>query len=214
IIKPESDNVYVAGLDLGIKHDHSGVVVLGVNIQQRKIRLATFKGFTPYKGEVDLTEVMSTVKHLHDVFHLRWVGYDPWQAKLMAQMLTKKRVPMQEVSFSSTKNLEMMANNLLDVLKNDILEGYDENDRLLTDLGKLNILEKRYGLKLDSVSDSTGHADVATALVIALLRAVPMLGGLTFSSDDSLDWNDDRPLQEAELNALPDEFKELMDMDF
>ena len=209
---PESGWQYVMGIDLGVSHDHAGVVLVGVNQQQRRIKLCRFQDFDPQGKEVNLIEVTDTVLSWAKHFNPIWVGYDPHQAVVMSQVLRKKNVPVYPMDFTPM-NLGKMAEALKMVLESKLLEAYDTNDTLLNDLGKLNIVEKTYGLRLEAVSDASGHADVATALVICLPKAIELLGSMAFSSDDSLDWTYDRPLQKEEFDALPTEFKELWEDD-
>jgi hypothetical protein len=46
----------------------------------------------------------------------------------------------------------------------------------VADLGRLTIVEKSYGYRLEAVRDEHGHADLATALAIALPIAVEQSG--------------------------------------
>ena len=47
---------------------------------------------------------------------------------------------------------------------------------LVADLSRLTIVEKSYGYKLEAVRNESGHADLATALAIALPIAVERSG--------------------------------------
>jgi len=213
LVGPEKKWIYIAGLDLGITHDHSGLVVLGVNIQEQKIRLAWMRGWAPSKvtGEVDLTEVEETCYNIHRTFGLTWLGYDPYEARLLAQRLTKKGVPMAEMSFSP-KNLTAMAQSFVQVMEAGKLECYDDTDgRLRRDFGKFNIVHKPpSGYKLESVSDEYGHADVGTALVICLPYAVQLLGGGNWLTPDDSLWEDiDEPITKEEIDEMPDELRDI-----
>ena len=132
----------------------------------------------------------------------------------MAQQLRRKGVRMVPVNFSG-KNLDTMATTLKQVLEDRMLEGYEDHEgRLRRDLGRLHIVEKSYGLKLEATSDAEGHADVGTALVIALPRAVALLEGLGLQSDDVIasDPDADPELSPEEIDAMPEEFRELYQM--
>ncbi len=213
---PEPGWDYIGGLDLGVSNDHSGLIVLGVHVPRQLIRVAYLQAWepSPETGEIDLQAVQDACLAVNRLFRMRWFGYDPYQAVLMAQQLRAKRVPMQEVSFVG-KNLNVMATVFVDVLRSGQLQAYDDLEgRLRRDMGKFNIQEKSYGLKLEAVGDETGHADVGTALVIALPRAADMLKGRpdALGPDDVLADDDLTPLSEAEVAAMPDELRELYDM--
>jgi phage terminase large subunit-like protein len=107
-------------------------------------------------------------------FGLSVVGYDPYQAALLAQRLELQLVKMQEVTFTGN-NLNMMASTLLDVFRSRRLTLYD-HPQLITDLGRLSIEEKSYGHRLSATRDESGHADLATALAIALPLAIGDMG--------------------------------------
>ena len=214
--EPLPDWIYVAGMDLGITHDHSAVVILGVSTTKQKIRVANFQAFEPNErsGEVNLMQVESTTLGLYRHYRCVDLGYDPHQAKLMAQRLRVQGVNTTQVTFQA-KNLDSMATRLKEALETQTLEAYDDNEgRLRRDLGKFSIVERQSGLRLEAISDETGHADVGTALAITLLKAVDLLGSMQFNARDSMDWSegiDER--DKEEVGSLPDEFRDLFEMD-
>lgn len=163
---------FVAGLDLGISHDHSALIVLGCNAATQRVCLAECQSWrpSPATGRVDLVAVETAVADSHRRFSLHSVCYDPYQAALMAQRLAKAGVTMREVPFVGA-NLNLMASTLLDVFRSRRIDLYHDA-RLLADLSRLTIVERSYGFRLDATRDADGHADVATALAIALPTAV------------------------------------------
>ena len=86
---------------------------------------------------------------------------------------------MREMSFGSPKNLDEMARAFVQAVKAGRLVCYDDEEgRLRRDFGKFSIdVKMPTGYRLTAVSDEHGHADVGTALVIALPRAVELMGG-------------------------------------
>jgi len=214
ILKPEKDWYYIAGLDLGITHDHSGLVALGVNPTEQKIRVVNLKGWNPKdtNGKVDLIHVENTCRAWHKMYDFVWFGCDPTEAQLSMQQLTRDGIPMQEMTFSSGKNLTLMAESLIQVVEGGILECYeDEEGRLRRDFGKFNIVEKQYGYKLEAVSDEYGHADVGTALVICLPQAIDMLKGrVSMWADFEYDDNQEE-LTPEEVEDMPDDMRAVYD---
>lgn len=159
--------VFGAGLDLGVKHDHSGFVVLGTELGSGRVALAACQSWAPGPdGKVHLPTVRQSVLEAHQRFGLGWVGFDPSQAHLMAQDLAAAGLNMVEVPFSG-KNLDNMARDLLGAFRGRRVDLYPD-DLLIEDLHRLTIVERRYGYKLEAVSDERGHADRATALAIVL----------------------------------------------
>lgn len=212
---------FSAGLDLGISHDHAGLVVLGSSKRRQLIATAWVQGWAPSvpndRGvlEVDIEEVERQCLWAHRNYGITWFGYDPAAGgSFAAQDLRKRGVPMREMSFSSPTNLDAMARSFVQAMKAGKLWCYDDPEgRLRRDFGKFNIESKiPTGYRLTAVSDQYGHADVGTALVIALPRAVELLGGLErLQPDDDVAWVDDgKPLSERDLKRMPDELKEMM----
>lgn len=214
---PEKDWMYFVGLDVGVKHDHSAVVVLGANETLNKIKLCQFRAWEPVDGkdgEVDLSQVEEYVLTVY--LHYKAIGmwYDPYQVKLMAQRLAK-RIRVHEFPFQSSINLNVMASDFMQVVKSKQLECYDDQDgRLRGDFGKFNIVEKSYGLRLEAVSDETGHADVGTALLICLPSAVAFLkGGTSTQYEGDITDTSVGELTKEEIKALPEDLREIYEMD-
>jgi len=187
--------VYLAGLDLGVKQDHSALVVIAANRSTQTLRLAHAQSWqpNPTTRKVNLIDVEREVLGAHRRFGLLKCGFDPFQAALMAQRLELQQVPMHEVAFTGA-NLNTMASTLLDVFRSRRIELYD-CPQLIADLRRLNIEEKSYGFRLAATRDENGHADLATALAIALPLAVdavgqvpPVVGAIDLNDgqDDSL----------------------------
>jgi len=171
MLRIEAGYGFVAGLDLGIKHDHSALVALARNGNTQRIRLAECQSWKPDRmtGKVDLEAVEAAILNAHKRFHFAAVYYDPYQAALMAQRLSRKGVTMREFPFTG-KNCNLMASTLLEVFRSRQIDLYD-HPRLIADLSRLTIVEKSYGYKLEATRDANGHADTATALAICLPAA-------------------------------------------
>lgn len=212
VLGREKGWTYLGGLDLGISHDHAALVVVGINETEQRIKLAFMQAWAPSSktGKVDLIAVE---EKCHEI--CKWLGVqcllcDPHQAELMMQRLKRLNINVREMTFTGI-NLTEMADKLVQVVEEGRLELYDDQDgRLQRDLGKFNIVEKSYGLKLEAVSDEFGHADVGTALAIVIPSAVEILMGLTgLRSDDVLADAETEDWTEDEEKKMPDEFKDL-----
>ncbi len=223
LTKPEPGWVYVAGLDIGIMHDHTGLVLVGVNQKEQRIRVARVKGWAPTeenakgKMEVPIKKVKAACLWLRNFFHPCWFGYDPAEGgRIMAQQLREKGMPMVEVSFSSQKSTSDMADALMYAVKSGRLECYeDEEGRLRRDLGKFSLVPKAKalgGYKLEAVSDEWGHADVGVAMVMCLPKALELLGGYNMFSRDivvAAKPLDDDEATEEELEEMPEELRDI-----
>jgi hypothetical protein len=218
---PEPGWRYLAGLDLGVSHDHAGVAVLGVHEGEQRLRVARIAAWEPSvpndKGilEVDCDAVEAECKHLTRLFRIEWFGYDPAAGgSFMAQRLRKINVPMREMTFASMTNQTAMATSFVKAMKDGRLECYEDDEgRLRRDFGKFTIVHRppsKY--KLEAVSDEFGHADVGVALIIPLPRAIEMLGGVSgLRLTDSVAFDDEGDLSDEELEAMPDALRDIYD---
>jgi phage terminase large subunit-like protein len=161
---------FIGGLDLGIKHDHSAFVILGIPHGEARIRLAWCQSWKPPRGgQVNLEHVEQSVLNVHERMHMQKLMYDPSQAQHMAQRLGRRGVYCDEVPFVGA-TLDRMATVLMEVFRTRIIDLYDDR-QLIKDLGRITIEEKSYGQRLTAIADANGHADTATALAIALPEA-------------------------------------------
>ena len=213
---PESGYVYIAGLDLGHKHDHCGFVIVGISPVTHRIRVAYLQGWepSPITKEVDLIEVKETVFSACKTFGVQWLGMDMWQAAMMKQEYERKGIFPEAINFGG-KAGEEMAMSLRTVIGDGILDAFDDHEgRLRRDFGKFNIVKLPSGYyKIDAFRDQYGHADVGTALVICLPQAVKLLGGLgqRLQPEDQILDDDYSPLTEEEIDQMPPELRDIWD---
>lgn len=173
---------FVAGLDLGRSQDHSGVVVLGVNKEEMRIRVAYLRDLKPTlqnsQGlkQVDLDEVKREIVGVFQRFSPLWFGYDPAEgAWHFEQELRAYGIGMTQVTFSGN-SLREMAEAFIKCVP--YLES-PESEILRRDLGKFSWKHTPPDkVRIESLRDEYGHADVGTALLICLPRAVELVGGL------------------------------------
>lgn len=175
---PGNDWFYVGGLDLGWKHDYSAFSVIAANrrTQQMQVAFAQSWQANAATGKVDLVQIEEIVAAVHKRFKLKILRYDPTQAILLTQRLEQQRVPTEEVSFASPKNLNEMATALIDTFRSRRIR-MPQNPELTTGLQRLTLLEKSYGLKLEAArTTDLGHCDLAISLAIGLPYAIAQLG--------------------------------------
>lgn len=217
---PEKGWIYLAGLDLGVSHDHAGIAVVGVDVELQRAKLVHMQGFEPSvkvgnKKEVDLLAVEQECEQVSKLFRVSWFGYDPAAGgSFMAQRLRMMGVPMVEVTFGSPTNLTAMATSFVQLVNDRRLSCYDSPDgRLRRDFAKFNIEHtppNRY--RLTAVSDEYGHADVGTAVVICLPEARSLLEvGEVGSVDDDIVAGDNKPLTKEQEDAMPDDLRDIYD---
>jgi len=174
--------IFVAGLDLGRSQDHSGVVVLGAHKEEKRIRVAYLRDMRPTLPnshglkQVDVEEVKREIVSVHQIFQPVWFGYDPaegaWQFE---QELRMHGVGMTQVTFSGS-SLREMAEAFVKCLP--YLES-PESVILRRDVGKFTWKHTPPDkVRIESLRDEHGHADVGTALLICLPKAIELVGGL------------------------------------
>lgn len=166
----------ISGLDLGIRHDHAAHVGVLCDRNTLQLRLAFAESWAPNPatGKINLMDVERSILDANKRFGIVKVVYDPYQAALLSQRLELQDVTMEEMTFVG-KNLNLMASTLLEVFRSRRITLYN-HPQLVNDLGRLTIEEKSYGFRLSATRDASGHADLATALAIALPAAVELVG--------------------------------------
>lgn len=216
---PEDGWFYIAGLDIGVKHDHCGFTIIGVNPQAQIARIAWWKAWDPkvsQNNEVDLIDVESTVELACKRFRVYTLIFDPHQAALMAQRLTKAGLNVKEMTFSSPSNCTAMATSFIQIMMATKLLCYDDDEaRLKRDFAKFQIVEKRTGYKLEATSDAFGHADVGTAVLMCLPSVVEYLQGVGGIDPDVelINVEPSKKMTAEEIRRLPDEYKKLFEND-
>jgi len=167
-----AEHDFAAGLDLAVSHDHAALCVLAIHKQTRRRRLAFIRSWAPVGGKIDLTAVEAGVADVNREYRPRVIGFDPYQAELMAQRLTREGLCMQAVPFGGM-NTSLMASELVEQFSGGTIEIY-RHPPLIRDLQRLQITERQWGLKLEAARTKDGHCDQAIALAIALLVARDM----------------------------------------
>ncbi len=177
---PQPNSTYVIGVDLSIKRDRSAVVCLGRDRRTGRVRLATCRSWKPgIDGKIDLLDIQAFVEKLARTFRAT-VAFDPYQAELLNQYLQRQGIRTHEVTFQAS-NLTKMASVLMESFRDRTIDLY-RDEELLADFRRLRLVEKTWGLKLESARDETGHADLAISFCVALMviREIPPLSGLAW----------------------------------
>lgn len=173
---------YTCGVDLGISNDHCAAVTLGTQAGTGRIALVDCMSWKPPRGgQVDLAAVEQYCAKLHFRFNLQSLWIDPYQAILLGQNLTRKGLRVEQMTFTGA-NLNRMASALLEVFASHSIDLFPD-DQLIRDLGRLSIVERPFGYKIEATRDADGHADRATALAIALPGAMVLAHQAAFRNE-------------------------------
>jgi phage terminase large subunit-like protein len=162
-----------AGLDLGLKHDATAIVLSGWD--GKRIRVVNHQVFVPHSGQT--LDIESTAEaamlSFRGRFSLQGVYFDPWQGLGLAQRLQRAGINMIEYP-QHLSNLSLMAGNLLDLIKNRQLVSY-QSDELRTAISKTVAIESSRGWRLGKAVKSH-RVDLTIALAMSLIACVQNAG--------------------------------------
>lgn len=182
--------VCIGGLDLGMKHDHSALVVIGIDVERQKLKLFHCQSWAPADypdGEIILDDVQQAVLDVHSRFRLASLVFDPCQCIKMAQELYRLTIAQGReltlIKFQGLPMYDRMARALYQVFRNRMIELFPD-PQLEDDLLRIQIEQKITGFKITAISDEAGHADRAIALAMTLDLALQWLDGLLQPEDE------------------------------
>lgn len=139
-----------------------------------RYKLAALTIFRPAKGNpVRIVDVESEILRLHEIFRLKCVACDQWQARHLVERLQLGGIAAEPIDFNGS-NQKVMAETLLSAFGERQLSIFPDS-ALLADLRSLRVVEKNYGIRLESPRKSGGegtrHGDAATGLMLGLHAA-------------------------------------------
>jgi hypothetical protein len=162
--------VAVGGLDLGLSNHHAAFVIFGIDVIRKKLRLLHTKRWDPRlydDGRIKFNDVQIHVAEFARHFKVEGIAYDPWQAAQMAENLGLLGFQVYPLH-PTAQNSQRMATELIDAFNHDLVDMYHD-DSLITDLAKLNIVQRITGSKIEAPEDEeSGHCDLAMAFAIGL----------------------------------------------
>jgi len=172
------------GLDLGVRRDHSGLVILQSDHFRRRIQLSWAETWAPIPGgQVDLGAVWTAIQWAKEKYGCQVLYFDPWQAEFLAQKARSIGIHCYPISFSGD-SATRMASTLLECFRSRCIDLYN-HPQLVRDLGRLSIVERPggNGCKLVAPRDETGHCDAGMAFAMALSRTWWCIGQAYWAED-------------------------------
>lgn len=174
---------YTAGLDVGVKHDRTALVVVHSEQEtgQRLVVVDAVRVWTPRRGRpVDLQEVEETVAEVCGRYSAE-LRYDPSQALLLGQQLRARGLRAVEEPFTVGSN-SLRASLLFRLLHERRLRLPD--DELLSDeLASVRLRESTGGrYRFDH--DAGRHDDRVTALALAAQHVLAKRKGFASVVDE------------------------------
>lgn len=177
---PMAEYFYVAGVDLGVRKNHSAITVLAVDPIGPHFMLVHHINWNPQDtgGEISLRDVRQHLITLYHQYHLVSCRSDPFAARLLAQDLRTAGLAYNYHNSTLSESTEM-CQKLLTVFQEGMIELYN-CERLIRDLHRLRIVEKGNAkLKLEAdVTKDGSHADLGMSLANAIWEASIQVGCL------------------------------------
>ena len=174
-MKFAADRNYFIGIDLGLKHDRSAIVVLHKERETYVVdHIETWFG-TP-ENPVSLEAVQSYLHMLGKrIRRLRRVFVDPWQGMLLMERAKRAGVRGIEEFTFTVQNVQLLSQSLWHAIRsrNVRMPAYA---LLVEELVQAKVVERRYGWRVDHRSG--GFSDHLIALGMAIVAAMPDKGVL------------------------------------
>ncbi len=166
--RAEPGFVYVAGVDVGLTSDATGLVVLAKDPRAQRVRLAKVRLWKPTKKiSVSLSEVEAEIRELHRAFRFAKVLIDPFQTIQMIERLKNDRLPVEAMPVNSAF-YSKSARNVLSAFSDGLVQLFDNFD-LVRDLRAMSLIEQPPGnVRLVLPKTDAGHCDAGMAFLLAL----------------------------------------------
>ncbi len=164
--------LYVAGLDLGVRHDRT-VFAIGHRGGDQVVldRMMAWKGSR--LRPVDFSEIEDFIVQAHKRFHFR-LSADPWQGLDLAQRLRARGIRVDEFNFTAASK-QRLAASMLSTINSGNLLLYDA-EGLKDELMALRLVQTTSGAWAFD-HQRGGHDDRATALALLVVAALERPGG-------------------------------------
>lgn len=179
---PSGFGFAVIGVDAGLKHDRTGVATVAIDLKTAKVCLMETRSWrAPIGGEVQIADVEAYIIDAARRFHAARIVVDVWALESTIQRFRLMGLPIVPIH-PSPANADLLAVKIVAAFRERQLALYPDAE-LLEDLGKFSIVEKNsagFGqtYKLVAPRDSTGHADLGQAYLMAATQALVFADGL------------------------------------
>jgi hypothetical protein len=188
-IAREEIDVRALGLDLGLSKDKAVVSLVG-STPSGLVVVESLALYAPSRHErVDLQEVEAYVTEVALALGCP-VALDPWQAILMGQRMSRRRIEVLEFNFSATSRQKLFG-RVLDLVRTGRLRA-EEHPELRKELLGLQVEQTATGWKVDHRPNQHDDCVVSIALAIAALAAMTFVDTSEVSAEEAANL---RPLQ-------------------
>jgi hypothetical protein len=171
---------YVLAIDAAVDRDAFAIVVVRHN-RLGHIEVCTTARWLPRGGPVDIEAVEKEMFTLHGRYLPEVVIADLSQCRDLQQRWLR-RVRYIQSARQAPNDQMLMARAMISAFTSGTIAMPRLPD-LIHDLQRMQIIEKAYGIRLETPRGRTGHGDLATALAFALVacdpRYAPSMAGET-----------------------------------
>jgi phage terminase large subunit-like protein len=154
------DRVMV-GVDLGVKHDRTAVVIVRMEDMAVKAHI-----MVPPRGRaLPLAAVEAKLRELHDLYTVQEFVYDPWSFRRSAELLENENLPMLEFPMSNER-MTLASANLYKLIQERALK-HDGDPELRSHVLAGTVKETERGWRLVKDPKQSRPIDALIALAIA-----------------------------------------------
>jgi phage terminase large subunit-like protein len=162
---PEHHPVYI-GVDIGLRHDTSAVVVIGLLKGKWVASADIFE--PPADGELDLAMIENHIMSLHDYYSVQGVVFDRWAFSRSSQELSNRGALMVEFPMTNERTVPACSRLLEAVNRGEIVHSGDPFFAAQVNAGCVRETERGWRISKGRSSQvGAGKIDALIALLLA-----------------------------------------------
>jgi hypothetical protein len=192
---------YYLGVDLGLKHDRS-VVLVGHRELERFVVDSVRTWYGSPERPVSLEDVTSCVATIGRAARIRRGLVDPWQGLHLIERLHRSGLRSIEEFPFTAQRIMMLSQSVWHTFRSGQIR-IPPHAALIQELSRARVVEKRYGWRVDH--ESGGYSDHLIALGLALVASAGDAGQMVVDDRDfehAIEWLQPR-VREPRRFGLP-----------
>jgi len=200
------------GLDIGYRNDYTAICCVGKS--ENKIFLVDHKIYIPEKEDLQFDDVKRYILNLKELYSIRSISFDPFQAIQLSQDLKKENINMVELP-QTQLNCIAFSQCLFDLIKSQKISFY-QSEEIRESLLHCKVVYSSRGWRIVKKS-GTKKIDLAIALGMACYRAniaeldsgirIRAIGGS--EEGESEGWQTVGGFGNNEGNLLPEKYNQI-----
>jgi phage terminase large subunit-like protein len=166
MVIPEHAEVWV-GVDVGLRHDTSAVVVISLG-EDGRWRVISTVFQPPEGGELEIAHIENHIEGLADYYSIQGVVYDQWAFARSAQELSGRGLLMVEFPMTNARTVPASAKLLEAINRGEIVHNGDPVLQSHIESGAVRMTERGARISKDKSSGvGAGKIDALIALLLA-----------------------------------------------